>query len=60
MEGTRLVSDLLTDLKLSVYEKEQQLVVCSADTIVWVVGHRVATGFEIDDSTRHAMTLTVL
>lgn len=60
MEGTRLVSDLLTDLKLSVFEKEQQLVVCSGDTIVWVVGRRVAAGFEIDDSTRHAMTLTIL
>ena len=60
MEGTRLVSDLLTDQKLSVYEKEQQLVVCSGDTIVWVVGRRVATGFEIDDNTRHAMTLTML
>lgn len=60
MTGTRLVSDLLTDLKLSVYEKEQQLVICSADTIVWVAGHRVAAGFEVDDNTRHAMTLTIL
>ena len=60
MTGTRLVSDLLTDRKLSVFEKEQQLVVCSADSIVWVVGQRVAAGFEVDDDTRHAMTITAI
>ncbi len=60
MTGTRLVSDLLTDRKLSVFDKEKQLVVCSGDTIVWVVGLRVAAGFEIDDNTRHAMTLTAI
>ena len=60
LEGTRLLSDMLTDLKLSVFEKERQLVVCSGDTIVWVVGHRVAAGFEVDENTRHVMTLTIL
>jgi tRNA(Ile)-lysidine synthase len=60
LEGTRLLSDMLTDLKLSVFEKERQLVVCSGDTIVWVVGRRVAAGFEVDENTRHVMTLTIL
>ena len=60
MEGTRLVSDLLTDLKLSVFEKEKQLVVLSGDRIAWVVGRRVAAGFEIDEHTRFAMTMTAL
>ena len=60
MNGTRLVSDVLTDRKLSLFEKERQMVVLSGDRIVWVVGLRVAAGAEIDDSTRHAMTLTLL
>ena len=60
MNGTRLVSDILTDRKLSLFEKERQMVVLSGDRIVWVVGQRVAAGAEIDDSTRHAMTLTLL
>ena len=60
MEGTRLVSDLLTDRKLSVFEKEQQQVVCSGEKIAWVVGLRVAAGFEVDEHTRHVMTLTCL
>lgn len=60
MDGTRLVSDLLTDLKLSVFEKERQLVVESGDRICWVVGRRAAAGFEVDEHTRFAMTLTAL
>lgn len=60
MEGTRLVSDLLTDLKLSLFDKERQFVVCSADRIAWVVGRRVAAGFEVDNTTRHVMTITLL
>ncbi|MCR5179728.1 MAG: tRNA lysidine(34) synthetase TilS [Bacteroidaceae bacterium] len=60
MEGTRLISDLLTDAKLSLFERERQLVVLSADRIVWLVGLRAAAGGEIDESTRHAMTITML
>jgi len=60
MEGTRLVSDLLTDRKLSLFEKERQLVVCTPDAIAWVVGLRTAAGFEVDENTRHVMTLTLL
>lgn len=60
MEGTRLVSDLLTDQKLSVFEKERQLVVESGDRIAWVVGRRVAAGFEVDAQTRFVMTITQL
>ncbi|MBP3829101.1 MAG: tRNA lysidine(34) synthetase TilS [Bacteroidaceae bacterium] len=60
MEGTRLVSDLLTDHKLSLFEKERQLVVCTPDVIAWVVGIRAAAGFEVDASTRHVMTITLL
>ena len=60
MEGTRLVSDLLTDLKLSVFDKERQLVIESGERIAWVVGRRAAAGFEVDEKTRFVMTITVL
>lgn len=60
MDGSRLVSDILTDRKLSLFEKERQLVVLSGERIVWVVGQRVGAGAEVDDSTRHTMTLTML
>ncbi len=41
MRGKKLVSDFLTDCKLSLFEKEKQLVVCDAcGHILWVVGLR--------------------
>lgn len=60
MSGTRLISDLMTDHKLSLFDKERQLLVCSGDRIVWVVGLRAAAGFEVDMNTRHVITLTLL
>lgn len=60
MNGTRLVSDLMTDHKLSLFDKERQLLVTSGDRIAWVVGLRAAAGFEVDSSTRHVITLTLL
>ncbi len=60
MNGTRLVSDVLTDAKLSVAAKECQLVVTSGGVIVWVVGVRTAAGYEVDSSTRHIMTISIM
>ena len=42
MKHSKLVSDFLTDQKVSVIERRQQLVlVDAAGAIVWVVGRRV-------------------
>ena len=60
MAGTRLVSDYLTDCKRSLFEKEQQLLVISGERIAWVTGLRAAAGYEVDEHTRHVMTLTLL
>lgn len=59
MSGTKLVSDLLTDRKLTLFEKERTQVVLSGERIAWVVGHRVAAGYEIDEHTRFAMTIRI-
>lgn len=60
MEGTRLVSDLLTDRHLSLFQRERQLLALSGDRIAWVVGIRAAAGFEVDSTTRHVLTITIL
>ncbi len=59
MSGTKLVSDLLTDRKLTLFEKECTRVLLSGDRIAWVVGHRVAAGYEIDEHTRFAMIIRI-
>ncbi len=58
MKGTRLVSDYLTDLKYTLFEKRRQLVVCDAhDQIMWLVSLRTDLRFAIDGTTRRMMKI---
>lgn len=53
--GTKLVSDFLTDKKVTFFEKQEQLVVVDSatDTIVWVVGREIDHRYRITpDSSR--------
>ena len=61
MKGKKkLVSDLLTDLKLSLYEKEAQLVVTDAcDRILWVVGRRSDERVRVTEDTKDIMELRI-
>lgn len=52
LNGYKLVSDLLNDLKLSRSEREQTAVLLSGSEIVWVIGRRIAHSFRITNSTR--------
>ena len=41
MKGSKLVSDFLTDLKLNLFDKQRQLVLCDVNGIIlWVIGLR--------------------
>lgn len=60
MKGMKLVSDFLTDLKKNVFEKEQQLLVCSGDKIAWVVGERADERFRVTDATRHILCIRIV
>lgn len=57
MDGHKLISDFLTDLKRTVFEKERQLVVCSGNHIAWVVGERISQRFCIDNNTRRVLII---
>ncbi len=54
-----LVSDFLTDRKLSRFQKEQQWLVCSGSTIAWVVGIRSCHQFQITETTKRILMLTI-
>ncbi len=42
MDGTKLVSDVLTERRVRPSERDCQLVLCVGDRVAWVVGHRLA------------------
>ena len=52
MTGKKKVSDYLTDRKMSLYQKENQYVVCSGDFIVWIVNERSDNRFRITSQTK--------
>lgn len=52
MQGTKKVSDLLTDNAVPAQERSSVPVVCSGSTIAWVVGHRMAHEYRVTPSTQ--------
>lgn len=59
MKGRKLVSDYLTDVKMSRFEKQKQCVVCSGGEIVWLVGQRVDQRFAVTPETRRILLMTL-
>lgn len=57
MKGTRLVSDILSDAKLSAREKEEVKIVESAGKIVWVAGIRASRHYPVTASTRNVAVI---
>ncbi len=61
MKGKKLLSDFLTDRKMSLFDKRRQLVVTDAsDRIVWVVGIRPDDRCRIDKSSAKALVIQVM
>lgn len=60
MSGYKKVSDFLTDLKLSIPQKEQTLVMCCNEEIVWVVGLRIHNDFKITEKTGKIFEIKIL
>jgi len=59
MKGTKLVSDYLTDIKLSPIDKQRQLVMTDADgQIIWLVGRRTDNRFRITPNTKNTLLIT--
>lgn len=60
MKGKRkLLSDYMTDQKMSVFEKERQLLVMDGEEIAWVAGRRSSDLYKIDGSTQRVVILSI-
>ena len=59
MNGSRLVSDYFSDMKLSLIEKERQWLLCDADgEIVWVIGMRADGRFSVTEKTSEVVRIS--
>ena len=59
MRGRKKISDFFSDSKMSIIEKEEQLLLCDATEILWVVGRRAASTASITPHTRHILLVSV-
>lgn len=47
MSGNKKISDFFIDEKMSLFQKENTWLLCSAGEIVWLVGHRIDERFKL-------------
>jgi tRNA(Ile)-lysidine synthase len=59
MKGSKKVSDLLIDNKVSLVNKTKVTVITSDEEIIWVVGHRLDERFKLSESTKETLILTL-
>ena len=57
MKGKKKLSKFFKDEKFSLLEKERQLVLCSGEDIVWIIGKRLDNRFKVKDSTNKILRI---
>ena len=59
MSGKKKISKYLKDEKLSLLDKEHVSVLCSNNTIVWVVNRRADNRFKVTENTKNILKITL-
>jgi len=57
MKGSKKLSDYFSDHKFSLLQKEDALVLCSGEKIIWIVGERTDNRFRIDEQTTRILVI---
>lgn len=57
MKGKKLVSDYLTDRKFTLYQKQNQWVLCNDKGIIWLVGERIDHAYRITESSKRILMI---
>lgn len=60
MNGSKLISDILIDNKVDLFEKEEIYVVISGEKILWLVGLRSSNLSRITKSTKNIFTMKLI
>ena len=59
MKGRKKVSDYFSDHKYSLIEKEQALILCDSEKILWIVGQRTSNQARITNSTNKVLEIKI-
>lgn len=59
MKGKKKLSKYFKDEKLSLTDKENTLLLCSDDKIVWVIGRRADDRFKVTKKTKHILNIRI-
>lgn len=59
MRGSKLVSDYLTDRKVTRTQRERQTVVCSPQGIVWLTGERIDDRYRVGPATQQILIIKI-
>ena len=57
MTGKKKVSDYLTDRKFTIFDKENQWVVCDGKDIVWLMNERTDNRYRVTELTRKVIII---
>lgn len=60
MRGKKKVSDYFNDHKYSLLQKEQALLLCDSEKILWIVGERACNQARIESHTTHVVEVRLL
>jgi tRNA(Ile)-lysidine synthase len=60
MKGRKKLSDYFSDRKYSLADKEKAWLLCSGDSIIWIVGERADERFKIGKTTKYALSIKFL
>jgi tRNA(Ile)-lysidine synthase len=59
MQGFKKVSDFFIDEKIPLHEKENTWLLCSGETIVWIMGRRIDNRFKVTPETKKVLKLEI-
>ena len=60
MKGRKKVSDYFSDKKFSRLDKERTWLLCSGESIIWIVGERSDNRFRLDKTTKKVLVVKFL
>jgi len=59
LNGTKKISDYLTEIKVSSSQKKEQLLLLDGEKIVWVIGNRIDESVKINSKTKRVIKLWI-